>query len=233
MHKMYSERMNRVLIASLSFTLIFLNLLVLTYAGLTVAESSIELKGMEKKKVCGIACVFSVYENPSTYELILSGNLNKFVDKIEPNTFILTGIQCPGESKARRECIRNLCNDPNSTSTKMPCIYFSGPLELSFEICNGLPCDSKMQTYDGSIKVIGIIGAAKTVEPLDFSIYYTPISGWPLLAGGIIFVLVITYLVIRKVKKMKILVLFCEKCGKKYKKGIRFCPHCGSRLVEK
>lgn len=225
--------MNRVLIVSLSFILIFLNLFVLVHAGLMVQEGSIELKGMEKKKVCGIACVFSVYENPSTYTIIISDNLNKFVDKIEPSAFTLTGIECPGESKARRECVAKLCNDPNSTSTKMPCIYFSGPLEFSFDVCNGLPCSPKMKKYEGSVRAIGTIGAARTVEPLAFIVYYTPISGWPFLIGAIILVIVIIFFVYRKVKKVKKIVMYCKKCNKKYKKSIGFCPRCGSSLVKK
>jgi hypothetical protein len=230
---MYSEKMNRILTVSLSFILLFLNLFVLVHAGLMVQEGSIELKAMERKKVCGIACVFSVYENPSTYSIVISDNLNKFVDNIEPSTFTLNGIECPSESKARRECIANLCNDPNSTSTKMPCIYFSGPLELSFDVCNGLPCNSKMQKYEGSLRAIGTIGTAQTVEPLSFIVYYTPISGWPFLIGVIILVIIIIFFVLRKIKKVKKIVMFCKKCNKKYKKNISFCQKCGSSLVKK
>jgi hypothetical protein len=230
---MYGERMNRILIAILILTIFFLNLLVSVHAGLTVAEGSLELKAMEKKKVCGIACVFSVYENPSTYRLDISGNIGKFVNGIEPNTFTLTGINCPGEPEQRRACITNLCNNPNSTSTKMPCIYFSGPLKISFDTCNGIPCNPQMQKYEGSIRVIGSIGAAQTVEPLSFIIYYTPISGWLLLAGGVILAMIIIFLVYITIKRRKKIAMFCEKCSKKYKKSIKFCPHCGSSLVEK
>jgi hypothetical protein len=223
--------MKRIFITCLSFLLLFSNLLILVYAGLSVSEGSIEIKGMEKKSICGIACIFSVYETPSTYKLDISGELSKFVEKIEPDTFTLTGIQCPGESEARRACISKLCNDPNSTSTKMPCVYFNGPTEFSFDVCNGLPCSPKTQKYEGSIKAIGSIGAATTVEPLAFIVYYTPISGWPILAGTIILAIIIILLVRRKIKKVKR--MFCEKCGKWYKKSIRFCPNCGSSLLEK
>ena len=230
---MYSEIMNRILITLLTFILISLNLLFLVDAGLAVPEGSIELKGMERKKMCNIACVYSVYENPSTYRLALSGNLDKFVDKIEPESFTLTGIHCPDESVARRKCIEELCNNPNSTSTKMPCIYFSGPLELSFETCDGIPCDPKTQKYEGSLSAVGRIGAAQTVEPLTFIIYYTPTSGWLLLVGTIILVIIIIFFTVRKVKEMKRTFMFCKKCDKKYKKDIMFCPYCGSSLVKK
>jgi len=210
-----------------------LNVLVVAHAGLSIPEGSIELKAMDKKKVCNIACVFSVYENPATYKLGFSDNLNKFVDKIEPDTFTLSGFDCPAESVARRNCIRNLCYDPNSTSTAMPCIYFSGPSELSFETCDGIPCNPQKQRYVGAIKAMGTIGAATTVEPLDFIIYYTPISGWPLLAGGIIIVIIIIFLVVRRTKKMKKIVKFCKKCNKEYKEDVSYCPYCGSPLVKK
>ena len=225
--------MNRLLIAYLSFILISLNISVLVHAGLMVQEGSIELKAMDRKMVCGIACVFSVYENPSTYRFVISDNLNKFVDRVEPNTFTLTGIDCPGESEARRECIAELCNDPNSTSTKMPCIYFSGPLEFSFDLCNGLPCNPEMKKYEGSIRTIGIIGAAQTVEPLAFNVYYTPISGWPFLIVTIILIIIVIFLVHRKLKKVKKIIMFCKNCNKKYKKSVNFCPRCGSSLVKK
>jgi len=195
--------MKKILIFTLIFALVLLNFSVITNAGLMVQEGSIEIKAMEKKKVCGISCVFSVYENPSTYSFVISDSLNKFVDKIEPNTFTLTGIQCPNEPEERRRCIADLCNDPNSTSTKMPCIYFNGPSEFSFDLCNGIPCGPQSQKYEGSIRVIGTIGAATVVEPLAFIVHYTPISGWPILIGAIILVIVVIFLVRRKIKKRR------------------------------
>ena len=195
--------MKRLLIVSLSLLLLFMNLLVLVHSGIMSSEGSIELKAMERKKVCGVACVFSVYENPSTYRLDISDNLNKFVDKIEPSTFTLTGIECPSEAEARRTCIGKLCNDPSSTSTKMPCIYFKGPLEFSFDVCNNIPCSPQMQKYEGSVRAIGSIGAAQTIEPLTFFVYYTPISGWPFLIGGIILAIIIILLVFKKIKKRR------------------------------
>ena len=195
--------MNRSSIIYIIFIILFLSLLASVYAGLMVAEGSIEVKAMEKKKVCGMACIFSVYENPSTYRFVISDNLGKFVDKVEPDTFTLTGIQCPNEPSTRRECIGKLCNDPNSTSTKMPCIYFNGPLEFSFDICNGLPCGSKIQKYEGSIRAIGSIGAAQTIEPLSFFVYYTPISGWPVLILVISLIVVITLFIYKKVRRVR------------------------------
>ena len=193
--------MKRIFLPSLIFIIIFLNFIIPVHAGLMSSEGSLELRAMQNKMVCGIACVFSVYENPSTYKFEISGNLNKFVEKIEPNTFTLTGIQCPGESEARRTCIAKLCNDPQSTSTKMPCIYFSAPLEFSFDFCNGLPCWSQMHTYEGAIKVIGSIGAAQTVEPLSFFVYYYPFSGWLIVIVAIILIPIIVFFVRRKMKK--------------------------------
>jgi hypothetical protein len=219
-------------IIPLIFIFIFLNFFVVVHAGITITEGSLEIKAMEKKKVCGIVCVFSVYETPYKYNIEISGNLGKFIDNIEPETFTLNGIQCPMESEARRQCIRNLCNDPNSTSTRMPCIYFTGPLEFSFDTCNGIPCRPNMQKFEGSIKTRGFIGAATTIEPLSFIIYYTPMSGWPFLIFAIIIIILIIVIILRKFKKIRSYAMYCEKCGKKFKKS-KYCPECGSPLVEK
>ena len=196
MYKMYSEKMNRSLTAFI-FILVLLNLSVTVQAGLMIGEGSVTLKPFEKKKICGGACVYSTVDyTTTTYSVEASKELEKFVDKIEPQDFTLNGIDCPYEAEARRKCIRDLCSQERTGSTQTLCIYFSAPFELAFDTNNGIPTTPKEKEIRGGIRAIGKVGAATTVEPLDFTVFYTPLNGW-LVVGAIIVVVAIVVLIIR------------------------------------
>jgi len=198
MHKMYSEMMNRLLIA-LIFILVTVNLSVIVQAGLMIGEGSITLKTLEKKKMCGGVCVYSTIDYMSTtYSVAVSEELKKFVDRIEPQDFSLNGIDCPSEAEARRKCIRDLCSQEKTESTQTLCIYFTGPLEFAFETNNGIPTSPSEKEYRGGIRAIGKVGAATTVEPLSFSVFYTPLNGWFIVV--VIVIVIVTSLLIIKFK---------------------------------
>jgi hypothetical protein len=167
-----------------------------------VGEGSVTLKPFEKKMICGGTCVYSTIDYTSTtYSVAISKELEKFVDKIEPQDFTLNGIDCPQEAEARRKCIRDLCSQEKTESTQTLCIYFNAPLEFAFDTDNGIPTAPKEKEYRGGIRAIGKVGAATTVEPLPFAVYYTPANGW--LVVGVIIVVIVTSLSIIKFKYRK------------------------------
>lgn len=195
MHKMYSESMKRLFI-TLIFILVLVNLSVTVKAGLMVGEGSVTLKPFDKKVICGGACVYSTVDyTTTTYSVAVSKDLEKFVDRIEPQGFTLKGIDCPQESEARRKCIRDLCTEEKTESTQTLCIYFSGPLEFTFNTNNGIPTGPKEKEYKGGIRAIGKVGSATIVEPLSFSVFYTPFNGW-LIVVAIVVVIVLSLLII-------------------------------------
>jgi len=199
--KIYSEKMNRVLI-TLFFILVLINLSVIVRAGLMIGEGGITLKPLEKKSICGGLCVYStVNYTTTTYSVVVSKELEKFVDRIEPQDFTLIGIDCPNEAEARRKCIRDLCSQEKTESTQTLCVYFNAPLEISFDMENGIPIAPKEKEYKGGIRAVGKVGVATIVEPLPFYVYYTPLNGW--LVVGAIIVVIVTILLIIKLKYKK------------------------------
>lgn len=179
------------------FVLFLINLSVTVQAGLMIGEGSASLRSFEKKVVCGGICVYSTVDYTSaTYSVAISKELEKFVDRIEPQDFTLKSIDCPQDAEARRKCIRDLCSQPKTESTQTLCIYFSAPLELAFDTNNGIPTTPKEKEYRGGIRTIGKVGSATIIEPLAFSVFYTPFNGW-LLVGAIIVVIVVSLLIIK------------------------------------
>ncbi len=194
--------MQRLLI-TLIFIIVLLNLSVTVQAGLMVGEGSVTLKPFEKKMVCGGACVYSTVDyTTTTYSVAVSKELERFVDKIEPQDFTLIGIDCPKEAEPRRKCIRDLCSQEKTESTQTLCIYFNAPLEFALDTDNGIPIAPKEKEYKGGIRAIGKVGAATIVEPLAFYVYYTPFNGW-IVVGVIIVVVIVTSLFIIKLKYKK------------------------------
>ena len=193
--------MNRLLIVFI-LLLILVNLSVTVQAGLMIGDGSITLKSLDKKKLCGGVCVYSTVDYATTtYSVAVSKEIEKFVDKVEPQDFTLKGINCPQESEPRRKCIRDLCSQEKTESTQTICIYFNGPLEFAFETNNGIPASPKEKEYKGAIRAMGKVGAITTVEPLAFSVFYTPFNGW--LVVGVIVVVIVGSLLIIKLKYKK------------------------------
>jgi len=173
-------------------------------AGLMIGDGSVTLKALEKKKICGGVCVYSTVDyTTTTYNVAVSDEIAKFIDKIEPQGFTLNGIDCPSESEPRRECIRNLCSEEKTESTQTLCLYFNGPLEFAFETDNGIPSAPEEKEYRGGIRAIGKVGGATIVEPLSFSVFYTPFNGWFVLETVIVVVVMILLIVKLKYKKKK------------------------------
>ena len=186
------------------FAFVLICFSVTVEAGLMVGEGSVTLVPFEKKKMCGGVCVYSTVDyTTTTYSVAVSEDLEKFVDRIEPQDFTLIGINCPWESEPRRECIRNLCSQESTESTQTVCIYFSAPLEFAFEMENGLPVAPKEREYGGGIRAIGKVGAATMVEPLSFSVFYTPFNGWLIIEVIIILVVIIVIILFVKLKHKK------------------------------
>lgn len=190
--------MDRLLVA-LVLILVLMNLSVTVQAGLMIGEGSVSLKSLDKKKLCGGVCVYSTVDYTTvTYSVAASKEIEKFVNKIEPQDFTLKGINCPSEAEPRRKCIRDLCSQEKTESTQTICIYFNGPLEFAFETNNGIPTSPKETEYKGAIRAMGKVGAITTVEPLAFSVFYTPFNGW--LVVGVIIVVIVGSLLIIKLK---------------------------------
>lgn len=181
----------------------FFLLLVPAQAGIMMGEGSVVLKAGEKKSILGIACIFS--ENPvnTTYTVEFSENLKKFIDRIEPQDFTIPTVECSGGGAEKRACIAKLCNDPNSTSTRMIKVFFSGPSEFSFDFCDGLPClgfYGKKVYHEGGLRAVGRVGAARTVEVTAFYVHFYPYNGW-LMVIVLSSILLIVTVVIRKKRK--------------------------------
>jgi len=175
---------------------VLVNLSVTAQAGLMIGEGAVDLKSLEKKMLCGGACVYSTVDYTSTtYSVAVSKELEKFVDRIEPQDFTLKGIDCPQEPEPRRKCIKDLCTQEKTESTQSICMYFTGPLEISFETKNGIPTSPTEKEYQGGLKAIGKVGSATIIEPLSFSVFYTPYNGW-LIVGGIVVVIVVVFVVV-------------------------------------
>jgi hypothetical protein len=172
-----------------------------------MGEGSIVLKAGERKSITGIACIFS--ENPidTTYTVEFSENLKKFVDRIEPQGFTIPPVECTGSGAEKRVCIAKLCNDPNSTSTRMIRVFFSGPPEFSFDFCDGLPClgfYGKKVYYEGGLKAVGQVGAARTVEVTAFYVHFYPYNGWlTVIATGFILIFVVCIVITKKRKSKR------------------------------
>lgn len=193
--------MNRLLITFI-LLLILVNISVTVQGGLMIGEGSVTLKSLEKKKLCGGVCVYSTVDYATTtYSVAVSKEIEKFVDKVEPQDFTLKGINCSQEPEPRRKCIRDLCSQEKTESTQTICIYFNGPLEFAFETNNGIPTSPKEIEYKGAIRAMGKVGAVSTVEPLAFSVFYTPFNGW--LVVDTIIVVIVAILLIIKFKRKK------------------------------
>ena len=184
--------------------ILFLINLSTVQAGLMVGEGSINLKPFDKKMICGGACVFStVNYTTTTYSVAVSEEIERFIDRIEPQDFTLVGIDCPAESEPRRDCIKNLCSQEKTESTQTLCIYFDAPLEFALETDSGIPTEPKEKEYRGAIRAVGRVGAATIVEPLSFSVYYTPFNGWIIVVIIVILAVIVVCLLIIKLKYKK------------------------------
>lgn len=211
----------KVLFSVLLVSLLFVNFSVPVKAAIMLGEGSINLKAGDKKAIDGIMCIFSENVKDATYTIAFTKNLEKFVEKIEPNGFTLPTVECDGSGAEKRACVAQLCNNPDSNSTRMPTVYFSGPFGLSFDFCKKRtklwhlegeithPCfgihSPKPQKYQGGIRNIGKVGEATIVEPIDFIIHFYPYNGW-IIVEVVVIVLVsilIIFLVYRSRRKLE------------------------------
>jgi hypothetical protein len=182
--------------------LIWMSLVVLTFfllvntafGGLAIFKGNVELFPFEKKTVCGV-CIYSTLPQKGRFSLEFSENLKKFVEKIYPNDFELQPIECPMEPEPRRACINTECSNPNSTSSKLICVDFKGPFELSL-----FP---KRTEYRGAVRGVEKVGASVLVIPTDFIVYYTPFNAWLIGIPVVIVCISIGILLMRKRKLRK------------------------------
>lgn len=225
----------------LKFLLIVVVCLLYIYdvqAAVWPSEGSVVLKAGEKRVLHGLVCIYSENPVPVTYNIFLPG-LERFVDFIEPQGFTVDRVPCGGGNEGRK-CVAKLCNDPNSTDTRMISVYFSGPTEFAFDFCNGLPCFSKsflnptQHTHQGSIRVTGQVGAAVTVEVVGFIVHYYPYNGWWIVVGVVVSILIVSFFLLYKKRTSgPRTIIFCPKCKKIYKKETKFCPTCGTPLIKR
>jgi len=162
-------------------------------AGIMMGEGSITIRAGEEKPL-RFFCVFSENQKDTTYTPVFTDNLKKFIKSIEPESFTLSTLNCTGTQTERRKCLADYCNKKVENQAVMPLVTFKGPLEFSFDFCDGLPClgfYGKLKTYQGGIRNVGSVGAAKTVEVLDFWIHYYPFNGWIIVIFILILVLIL------------------------------------------
>lgn len=185
--------------------LIFLVLFIpgIVEAGHVISKGNVQLEGTEQKTLCGPR-VYSTSPGEWKYTIKYE-KLDKFVKKIEPNTFYLKDINqagCPSTTtnmtqnekttvgSERRDCIQRLCKEKNETYCRTVCVTFQGPTEFSL-----FP---KEQKYEGTMKDVASIRAAKVTSASGFNVYYTPIDLKPIIFIVIIIIIGILFLLRRK-----------------------------------
>ena len=179
-----------ILIIKIIFLLNFV--ISISFGGISISSNIIELKALENKKFCGI-CVYSTLTEKSIFTIEYSENFKKFIKKVEPNNFELEPIECPKDPEERRKCILEECLNPSSKSAKFICIEFEGPLEFSFY--------PQRMEYKGYFKSLEKAGNIVIALPIDFTVYYTPLSIWIVLLPIFYFLSFITiYFILKKFK---------------------------------
>lgn len=151
-------------------------------SGLFINENELHLEPFKEGVIC-----FGVWTGaPGTtrHTVDISENLKPYVDSISPTDFEIYQVDCPQDSKERRDCIRKFCTEDNTNFCRKVCINFKGPLYVSF--------DTSEQVIEGSIRDIGYYLNAQTVVPQSITIYYRPYNLWIIiLAVAVVVVLIL------------------------------------------
>lgn len=168
-------------------------------AGLMVVKGSVELKALDSIEVCDAACVFSTYSSPITCRVEGSKEISRFLESQESFQLTENILDCPSEPEARRECIASNCS-LTSNKARLVCLKFKGPLEFTFK--PSLEVYPEKVEYRGALRAVCQVGAATTVEPLDFFVIFYPLNVFPLILGvcGIVLLLLLLFLLIKKGK---------------------------------
>ncbi|MFH7861003.1 MAG: hypothetical protein QW602_03335 [Candidatus Aenigmatarchaeota archaeon] len=171
-------------------------------AGLMVVKGSVELKALDSIEICDAACVFSTYSSPISCRVEGSKEISRFLEPQEPFQLTENILDCPSEPEGRRECIASNCS-LTSNQARLVCLKFKGPIEFTFKPSFEL-YPEKVE-YRGAIKAVCQVGAATTVEPIDFWVNFYPLNTFPLVLGAImLIVLVIVLFFLVKKRKLKI-----------------------------
>jgi|GEM_PF-1913013 len=169
-----------ILILILSFSLIFL-IARPAEAGISIGEGGITLSAGETYDMCDV-WIYATQEG-GTYHVDTTVDLKPLTLEITPNDFSLDPIDCPSESRARRECITNTCMSEDQNSCERVCIKFAAPSIMGW--------DTEKVIYTGSILNSIKIGAATINEPYQFSVHVTPMDIKPMLIGAVVMVIII------------------------------------------
>jgi hypothetical protein len=157
------------------------------YAGIGLFEGSVSLTALETKTVCNLM-IYSTIEGRNYFHIEYGDEIKRFVSDIEPNDFYLETINCPGESEARRECIKNLCEEGQDSYCRIICTTFTGPFELSL--------DPKPVRYNGNIRDEITAGASKIVDALPFTVFYTPYDLKIIIGFVVVIIIIIAVIVL-------------------------------------
>lgn len=150
----------------LMFTLICLLLTASkAYAGIGLFEGSVELTALQTKTTCNLM-VYSTIDGENLFHIEYSGDISKFVSKIEPNDFYLKKIECPSNDQERRDCITKLCQEGQDDYCRIICTTFNGPFELSL--------NPQPTRYNSGIRDVITANKATIVDALPFVVLYTP-----------------------------------------------------------
>jgi hypothetical protein len=180
------------LILVLSFSLIFF-LVKPAEAGISLGEGGVTLSPGQTYEMCDV-WIYATQEG-GTYHVDTTGDLKPLTLEITPNDFSLDPIDCPQESKARRECIAETCMSEDQNSCEKVCITFAAPSIMNWNTENVV--------YTGGILNSIKIGAATINEPYEFSIYVTPMDMRPLVIGAVIVIVIIVILLIVFAKRLR------------------------------
>jgi hypothetical protein len=171
-------------------------------AGFMMVKGSVDLKPLETKEVCDAVCVFSTYTNPINCKVEASSEISKFLEPQKTFTLTENILDCPQEGDARRACIASNCS-LTSDKARLVCLKFSGSFE--FVLKPTLELYPEKIEYKGALKAVCQVGAATTVEPIEFWVYFYPLNIFPFILTLIVVIIIfITIFYFTKKKGVKI-----------------------------
>ena len=166
-------------------------------AGIGLFEGFVKLKPFQKVKTCGLI-VYNAIPTRAHFTVQYTDEIQKFVEKIEPNEFYLDPVNCTGSGQEKRNCIMRECKNPESTSCRVVCTTFKGPFELEW--------NPKERLYPGAVRAVIRVRATELVEVAPFQVSYTPFSMKVFVAiitTTIVVIVIISFLLYKKFKKRK------------------------------
>jgi hypothetical protein len=175
--------MNKIIIIT------FVCLLVLmprVYAGIGLFEGSVELTVLQTQTKCNLM-VYSTIDGSNLFHIEYSGDIAKFVSKIEPNDFYLKKIECPSNDQERRDCITKLCQEGQDDYCRIICTTFQGPFELSL--------NPQSTRYNSGIRDVITANKATIVDALPFVVLYTPYDMKIVIGFAVVIIVIISAIV--------------------------------------